>query len=346
MTDTSSCPCGKCVDFHAHFLQREVFDTGHRHSVSSCFGRNLLSTDNPVFRRMFDPALQVADMDARGIDLHVLSSADVIQSRSWATPRDEARLSALVNNECVRWIDLHPDRFVGSAVLPLGDMRLALAELDCAEAMGLRVVELPSNHRGAYLGDARFDDLWSAIRERGLVAFIHPEGTTDMWFQDYALWNSIGQSIEEVKVMSSLIYEGVMDRHAGVRIVMAHDGGYMPHYMGRLDRNVLDKPFTTKNISRRPSEYLRDFHYDSCVYDPRTLELLVERVGADRVVLGGDYPVGGFDPLAFIGQADLDEGQRNAIAGGNAMRLLGLLPIADAIADAIAADAAAQDIRA
>jgi aminocarboxymuconate-semialdehyde decarboxylase len=316
--------CPKCLDFHAHFLEPEVFKTGHPHSVSSCFGRNLLSTDNPVFQRLFEPELQISDMNERGIDLHVLSSADVIQSRTWATPREEARLSALVNDQCVSWVNRFPDRFIGSAVLPLGDMSFALTELERALAMGLRIISLPSSYRGAYLGDARYWDLWGAALEHGIVVFVHPEGTADPWFQNYALWNSIGQSIEEVKVMSSLIYEGVMDRYRGLNIVMAHGGGYMPHYMGRLDRNVTDKPYTAKNLSKKPSEYLRDFYYDSCVYDQRTLEILIERVGIDRVVLGGDYPVGGYDPLDFLEGTHIDDIGRAAIAGGNAIRLLGL----------------------
>lgn len=318
--------CGRCIDCHAHFLQREVFEIGHPHSVSSCFGKNILSPDTLVFRKMFEPELQIEDMELRGIDLHLLSSADVIQSRSWAEPAQEARLAGLVNDECAAWVDRFPSRFIGSAVLPLGDMTLALNELERARAMGLKVVNLPSNHRGAYLGEARFDDLWATIHQHGLVAFIHPEGVTDPWFEAYALWNSIGQSIEEVKVMSSLIYQGVMDRHRGLKIVMAHGGGYMPHYMGRLDRNVTDKPFTAVNLSKAPSAYLSDFHYDSCVYDARTLELLVERVGADRVVLGGDYPVAALDPLDFLETTALSRKTRAAIAGGNALALLDLAP--------------------
>lgn len=316
--------CPKCLDFHTHFLHPEVFAIGHPHSVSSCFGRNLLSPDNPVFQRMFEPELQIADMARTGVDVHILSSADVIQSRTWAAPGEEARLSAIVNDECARWVDLYPQSFIGSAVLPLGDMALAMAELERTTTMGLRILNLPSNYRGTYLGEAMFSDFWATVLERDLIVFIHPEGTTDMWFQNYAMWNSIGQSIEEVKVMSSLIYEGVLDRHPGLKIVMAHGGGYMPHYMGRLDRNVTDKPFTAKNLSKKPSQYLTDFYYDSCVYDARTLEILVERVGIDRVVLGGDYPVGGFDPLDFLTTTGLADADQAAIAGGNAARLLGL----------------------
>ena len=319
------CLCSKCVDFHAHFLQKEAFEAGQPHSVSSCFGRVVHSIDDPFFARWIDPALQIAEMDERGIDLQVLSSGDVIQARSWAAPTEEARLAAVVNDECASWVARFPTRFLASAVLPLGAMSLALRELERALSMGMRVVNLPSNYRGKYLGHPVFADLWAAIHQHDLVAFVHPEGVQDLWFQDYALWNSIGQSIEEVKVMSSLIYEGAMDRYRGVKIVMAHGGGYMPHYMGRLDRNVTDKPFTAKNLSKRPSEYLSDFFYDSCVYDSRTLELLVERVGIDRIVLGGDYPAAALDPIDFLETSGLSDRDRASIAGGNAMKLLGLV---------------------
>lgn len=316
--------CRKCLDFHAHFCHPEVFASGQKHSVSSCFGARPLDPSLPMVQRMFHPELHIEGMDAVGIDVHLLSSADVVQSRAWAGPAEEARLAALVNDECLRWVQRHPTRFVGSAVLPLGDMKMALAELERAVAAGLRVLNLPSNHHGVYLGAARFEALWCAIEQHGLVTFIHPDGVTDPWFQDYAMWNSIGQSIEEVRVMTSLIYEGVMDRHRGLKIVMAHGGGYMPHYMGRLDRNYTDKPFTGVNLSKKPSAYLQDFYYDSCVYDPRTLELLIERVGIDRIVLGGDYPVATEDPLQLLEATRLSDAQRAQIAGGNAIELLQL----------------------
>ena len=317
------CPC--CVDFHTHFLHPEVLARSMPHSVFTCFGRNKVATDSETFKNMYEPERQIADMERRGIDKYVISSCDVIQGRTWAEIDEESRLTALVNDMAADWVQRFPDRFIGSFAVPLGDTRCALRELERSVAMGLRVVNLTSQYRGCYLGDARFDELWAAIKQHDAVAFIHPDGVRDLWFQEYAMWNSIGQSIEEVRVMSSLIYEGVMDRHRGVKIVMAHGGGYMPHYMGRLDRNVSDKPWTTKNLSKLPSQYLRDFYYDSCVYDPRTLEILVERVGADRIVLGGDYPVADLDPVDFLDSAKgLTDQERGAIAGNTASTLLGM----------------------
>src|SRR5579875_1935554 len=147
----------------------------------------------------------------------------------------------------------------------------------------------------------------------------------DPWYQRYAMWNSIGQSIEETRFMTSMIYEGVLDRFPGLKIIVAHGGGYMPHYMGRLDRNVTDKPETARNIGRMPSAYLRDFYYDSCVYDPSTLTALIQRVGADRIVMGSDYPVGDPEPARLLGLAEsMAKSDLSMIMGGTAARLLGI----------------------
>ena len=124
--------------------------------------------------------------------------------------------------------------------------------------------------------------------------------------------------------MASLILEGVLDELPGLKIVIAHGGGFLPHYFGRLDRNFRNRPGSARNIAKPPSEYLRDFHLDTCVYDPAVLAVLVERIGVDRLVLGTDYPVGDVDPLEILRDAGLEGDGLAAVAGGNAARLLGI----------------------
>jgi aminocarboxymuconate-semialdehyde decarboxylase len=317
--------CPVCIDCHAHFLNLEVLDAAVPHSPSSGFGKFPFPRDAPMMRKMLEPALQIEDMDKRGVDKSMISSAAVIEGLSFARGDEAVRLNRRVNDTAADWVSRYPKRFIGSFVLPLADMDHALAELDRAHRNGLKVANLPAQHAGDYLGHARFAGMWDEIDRRGIVAFIHPDGVTDPWFQSYAMWNSIGQSIEEVRVMTSLIYEGALERRPGLKIVMAHGGGYMPHYMGRLDRNAEDKPATMANISQKPSAYLRRFHYDSCVYDPRTLELLVERVGIDRIVMGGDYPVASQDPVALLESIPSFTPENiAAIAGLNAAKLLGV----------------------
>jgi aminocarboxymuconate-semialdehyde decarboxylase len=61
-------------------------------------------------------------------------------------------------------------------------------------------------------------------------------------------------------------------------------------------------------------------------FDAGWLRQLVERFGADHVVLGSDYPLplGPSDPAAEVRALGLDAASEAAILGGNACGLLGL----------------------
>ena len=312
------------VDFHVHMLDEHVFRASTNKTVFSGFGANPASEPRPGARelllRCMRPEAVIEDLDARGVDMAVITSSTVLQGTSWADPHTDLELCRRCNATAAEWAAQYPKRFVPSAVLPLQDVRLSLGELKSRP----RVINAGSSYHGVYLGDPVYHPFWEAVHDIGAVVWIHPEGVRDPWFQRYALWNSAGQSIEEAKVMASLIYEGVLHRFPGVKVVIAHGGGYFPHYMGRMDRNHANRPDTVRNTGgRKPSEFLRSFHYDSCVYDPRVLKVLLERVGADRLVMGSDYPVGEKDPVGWIrGQVSHPDAEK--ICGGNAARLLDL----------------------
>ena len=90
-------------------------------------------------------------------------------------------------------------------------------------------------------------------------------------------------------------------------------------------RNI-EKAETRVNIGqKKPSDYLRHFYYDTCVYDPLALALLFNRVGPDRIVLGADYPVGSSDPVGDVKEAvTLSPDQLRMVAAGTAAKLLGI----------------------
>jgi aminocarboxymuconate-semialdehyde decarboxylase len=322
----------RTIDFHAHVLEADVFARTLPNSVFGRFGEKPeAARPEPGSRmaaaheRMLDPELRLADMDEHGVDVQVLSSSTVMQYTAWAEPPLQLELEARVNDAIAGLCRSRPDRFAGSFTLPLRDVALAVGETERAVGeLGLRVANLPAAVDGSYLGAPRFRPLWEAFRDLDVVAFVHPDGVRDPWFQEYALWNSLGQSIEESKAMTSLILEGVLEDLPELRIVIAHGGGFLPHYFGRLDRNFRNRPATARNISRVPSEYLRSFYLDTCVYDPAVLSVLLDRVGPDRLVLGTDYPVGDTDPLAILDAAGLSGDELAAVAGGNAAALLGL----------------------
>jgi aminocarboxymuconate-semialdehyde decarboxylase len=262
-------------------------------------------------------------MDRKGIAHAVIATSTVSQSTFFADAGLAAELDRQANEGIADWVQAHRDRFTGTFTIPLQDMNRAVAELEYASGqLGLRIANLPASVGGRYLGDIYFEPLWEAISRLGLIAIIHPDGIKDPAFQAYSLWNAIGQGIEETRAMASLIYEGTLERHPDVKIVMAHAGGYLPTYIARLDRNATAHPASMRNIKRKPSEYLRNFYYDTVTYDPFVVNILRERIGADRILFGSDYPFGDDDPLAMIGACGFDAPTYAAVTSTTAMALI------------------------
>jgi aminocarboxymuconate-semialdehyde decarboxylase len=319
------------IDIHAHLLDPHALEMAGPHGAASGFGaRPSLPPPGSRFAHinelMLDPARQVAAMDERGVDVHLVSAILAVTPTGWADPQTAVDLNRRYNDRIAEAARDHPGRLIGSCTLPLQDLDLALGELERAHGeLGLGVVQLPANIDGVYLGEPPLRPLWAEIARRDLVVFIHPDGVRDPWFQKYSLWNSVGQPIEEARVLASLIYEGVLEDLPGLRIVVSHGGGYLPHYYGRLDRNVHNLPDSAVHISQPPSAYLRRLYYDTCVYEPSTLAALVAQVGADHLVMGSDWPVGEADPIGFVQRCPgLTADDRQAMLGQTAASLLGV----------------------
>ena len=306
------------IDFHAHYMVGDVLEQCHSHSPATGFGvRPASPAIVAAFEKMKDPVRFIDDMDRMGIKNMVLSSSTVLSPTSWAEPAAENAFVRRLNDVIADWQTRFPERIIGSFVLPLQDMELALKELTrVVDDLGLGVVNLSSHVRGAYMGDEAFAPFWEAVQDRNLVTFMHPEGGTCEWFQQYGFWNSLGVSFEEAKFLASMIFEGTLDRFPQLKIVVTHGGGYFPHNMGRLDRNAEKHAgqHEAKNISASAERVsAQHTHYDTtCLYDPTVLTSLIGIVGHDRLTLGSDYAVGDYRPggLHSTAAATLSDAQK------------------------------------
>ena len=325
------------IDFHAHVVEPEVraFSQGHvvNTAIPDLTGvskRDVTAWNNwrqMITSKMVDPMVRLRDMDETGVDVQVLTPSLVHQYTYWADPETSLKMEQRANNRIAEMVALAPDRFVGLGGVPLQYPDLAIAEMRrCLGELKLRGIEVSSHAESMELGDVKLRGFWAEAQKLGATIYLHPAGVVQPRYEKFQLWNSIGQPLEEALAMCSLFYEGVLDAYPKLKICIAHGGGYLPFYAGRVDRNFFGKGFTRVNMSKSPSEYMRGhFWYDSCVYNVDMLENLVRKVGAPRIVLGSDYPVGESDPIGFVRRArGLSAADKEDILGRTAAKLLRL----------------------
>jgi aminocarboxymuconate-semialdehyde decarboxylase len=245
----------------------------------------------------------------------------------WAERDLAIRFSRTVNEAVAGHCAHAPERLCGLGTIPLQHPDAAVAELEYAvRGLGLKGVSVSTYVAGRELSDLAHDPVWAAAEALGAVVFVHPWGCTlgSRLAADF-LANTVGQPAETTLALSRLIFSGVLDRFPGLRLLAAHGGGYLPTYIGRSDHAWKVRP-DAHRCAEPPSSYLRRIWYDALVYTPRAVEHLVEAAGADRVMVGTDYPfdMGITDPVERIAAVALAVGEREAVLGANATALLGL----------------------
>jgi aminocarboxymuconate-semialdehyde decarboxylase len=288
---------------------------------------NLAHMLPPALRRMTGLSERLADMDAMGVDVQVLSPSPT-QYYYWADPdlaQDVVRLqNEHIAAECAR----HPDRLAGLGTVALQHPRLAAEQLAHAvRELGLKGVEISASVNGRELADASHEPFWARASELGALVFIHPLGTSlGERVNRHYLANTIGQPLETTIALSELIFGGVLDRHTGVKLVAAHGGGYLPAYFGRSQHAHRVRP-EAQGMQHAPRDYLRRIWFDTLVHEPEILRHLIDVVGASQLVVGTDYPfdMGHYDPQSLVDAVPgLPRAEADAILGLNAAALLGL----------------------
>jgi aminocarboxymuconate-semialdehyde decarboxylase len=268
---------------------------------------------------------RLADMDWLGVDVQAISPSPG-QYFYFADPELGRETSRTINDGIAAACAQHPDRLVGMGTVPLQAPELAIAEMRrCVNDLGLRGIEISSHVNGKELAAPEFRPFFAAAEELGVLLFLHPLGFTHgQRLSEHYLNNIIGNPIESTIALSHLIFEGVLDSHPGLKLCVAHGGGYLPGYWGRMDHAWRAREDCRQHITRAPSTYLRQVWLDTLVFDRAQLDHLVATHGADRLCLGTDYPfdMAEPDPVGF--HAHLAELDKAKIMGGNACGLLGL----------------------
>lgn len=280
--------------------------------------------------KLSEPEPRIEDMDRMGVDVQGLATF-VSEYFYWTPGRLGAELSKMQNDRLAEVVAAHPDRFaLVGATVPLQDIDLAIAEMDRAvDDLGAKGLQIGGTIDGHNLDEARFRPFWHAVADRGIPVILHPSGYPESdRFDDYFLTNCIGNPLETHVAVTRMIFSGLFEELPGLDLVLLHGGGFLPFYASRADHTWEVRPETRMRIpDHPPSHYVRKLWYDTMVFQPLYLRHLIDVVGADRVMLGTDYPfdMGETDPNGLVGAVDgIDQAQRSAIRGGTAERLFSL----------------------
>ncbi|MBI2963151.1 MAG: amidohydrolase [Deltaproteobacteria bacterium] len=325
----------RVVDFHNHMVTEAVVaflvaegDHLATRVVEGPGGRTAHIGDTGGTRllgpRMCDPAARLADMDRLGITTQAVSATPFLLYPD--APPEVALAVARVNNDSLAEIARrHPGRFVPLASVPLQDPQRAAAELERAVGIGLRGVEIPPATPELALDDRRLEPFWSAAEARRVPICIHPfEASPQGPFARYLLSPLVGNLHATGIAAALLVMGGVLERHPALRIVLYHAGGTFPALLARLDKGHELFDACRERAPKRPSAYSAQLWFDTVAFDPRWLLHLVQRFGADHLVLGSDYPLplGPSDPVGDVRALALGPADEQRILGGNACRLL------------------------
>jgi aminocarboxymuconate-semialdehyde decarboxylase len=308
------------IDIHAHIVPEEFINAlaaevpTARPTIESRDGGWYFSypsgrVSGPFPAGMFDVGARLADMDRDGVDVHALSVPPP-QFQYRLEGAAAAAHARLYNDALVDIARAHPERFVVLGTLPMQNVAAAVAELErlvsMPEVVGL---ELATNVAGTNLGHDSFADVWAAIATAGLAVVLHPsEVAGHDRMRDYYLHNFVGNPADSTLAAGSLIFSGVLERNASLRIALLHGGGFLPYQIGRFAHGWEVRREAAARIDRAPSEYLGRFWFDTLTHDRASLAFLLQRVGADRLALGSDYPfdMADADPVGSVRAAIAD----------------------------------------
>ncbi|NQV55882.1 MAG: amidohydrolase [Rhodospirillales bacterium] len=275
-----------------------------------------------------DPQVRIKDMDRDGIDVQAISPSPY--HYNYGYPADATRSTChLINDRIADIVGDNPDRFVGMGTVPLQDPEMAVAEMDrCINDLGFKGIEISTNVDGKELTRAGLEKFFAKAEEAGTLIFMHPIGTSfEDRMDDHYFRNLIGHPLESALAVGHLVFDGYLDRYPGLKICIAHGGGYVPSYWGRFDHPWERRDDCRVNISKTPMEYVKKLYFDTVVFTEPQLRHLIEVWGPDHIVMGTDYPfdMAEPDPVGHVNSVkDLSEADKALVMGANAAALLGI----------------------
>ena len=293
----------KTIDIHAHVVPDSLWKAvdakkewhGFRHEAGEGLGTMVGGGMRTAFtspKVRYSVEQRIKDMDEQKVDVQVLSIHTPLIGYHLEAAQGLA-LAREVNDEIGATARGSAGRLAGLATLSVQDVKSAIGELErSVTKLGLKGASLDTHVNGDQWDEPKFLPFFRAAEQMGAVLFYHPQPQNNFLMQRikrHGLFNTLGVILDDAIVTGVLICGGVLEKCPDLKVCIAHGGGPACYAMGRMDRNWHDRP-ATRSTSLPPSAYQKKLYYDSVTGNEAALRFLLDQVGADRVVLGSDWP--------------------------------------------------------
>jgi aminocarboxymuconate-semialdehyde decarboxylase len=323
------------IDAHTHFIPREYLDAADHPEwgayVESRDGAPWIVHEQgfayPFERTFLCEDVKFEDMRARGIDLSVASLAPSL-FYYWIGAADSIAFARMANDSLAKTIAESGGKLEGVASLPMQNPEASAEELRRAvDELSLVGAQIGTSIEGEFLDHDRYSPVWEAANALEVPIILHPYYVGPRrGFEDYYLTNIFVNPMDTALAASRIIFSGILDRYPTLTFVLVHAGGFLPYQIGRLDHGWKVREEPKHRISRRPSEYLDRFYFDTITHNDSALRWLIDFVGDRSVIVGTDLPfdMADEDPLGRLDRVIDDGAQWERIAGANARTLFDL----------------------
>jgi len=328
------------IDMHAHILPPEIPDWKSEFGYGGFInlehhqpGKAKMMMDGTFFREIeincWDTAAQLADCDRTGVDVLVLCTVPVMFSY-WAPPKDGLKVARFLNDHLADAVAHNPKRLIGLGTLPMQAPDLAIDEMErCIKELQFPGVQIGSHVEKWNLNAPELYPIFEAAQDLGAAILVHPwdmmgkEKMTKYWLP----W-LVGMPAETSLAICSMIFGGVLEKLPNLRVCFAHGGGSFPSTIGRIEHGFLVRPdLCAIDNPVNPREYLNRIYLDTIVHDSMMMRYLLELMGADRLMMGSDYPfpLGEHVPGQLIESMDeITETDKARLLAGTALEWLNL----------------------
>jgi aminocarboxymuconate-semialdehyde decarboxylase len=335
MTDTQSHPIParqRAVDAHAHAVPGGLLDDLARGaekfpniSIEAHAGSYVMSfadaaPTRPIAPGLTDPQRRESWLRQQRIVHQVIGGwLDIF---GYQLPPKEGAAWAELLSERLAELAGTDRRLTALGTVPLQDPPAAAEALRQQRKQGMPGIMIATRAGDRELDDPAFTPLWEAADDTDAVIFLHPGfGGAGPRYAPFGLLNGLARIEDSTVAVARLLCAGIPARYPRMRLVVAHGGGAIPYVLGRLARNyaIADGAFAD------PVESFGYLYFDTVVFDRPALALLLARAGADKIMLGSDYPfpIGDPEPRRVIEESGLSAGDEALILGGTAVRLFG-----------------------